>query len=115
MIDDKACRIVGGFSFYFWHLGWNYFTWLTFEIMYRMVRPTDLKYGFRNMIYNVSSHLICLAYTGIAAKGDTYGPSALGTCFIASDNIAEVTMIIPLVFYFPLTIMFMSIAYYRAV
>ena len=44
LIVDEGCKVFGAFAVYFWHLSWNYFTCLAFEIMYRVLRPTDLGY-----------------------------------------------------------------------
>ena len=26
LVDDTKCTVIAGFSFYLWHLAWNYFT-----------------------------------------------------------------------------------------
>lgn len=76
VLDDEAWKVIGGMTVYIWHWGQNYFTCLAFEIMYRILRPTDLAYTRRFIIYTLCSHLPCIAYIswGIAIDGFGLSP-----------------------------------------
>ena len=62
--------------------------------MYRMLRPTDIKYEGRNWAYNLVSHIICIVFTIVAAVTGDFGISAIDTCFVVKGSWAEATLLV---------------------
>lgn len=108
LINDAPCRVIGAFAIYFWHLAWNYFTCLAFEIMYYIIRPLDKqRYNRRFIIYNILSHITPLCYVIVGIANHDYGISDLKTCFAKRGSTIEVFFIIPFCVYLPADIIFM--------
>ena len=82
--------------------------------MYRMIRPADIKYRFRNLMYHLYSQTVSIIFVVIAAVKHDYGISTLDTCLIAAGSASEVLVVIPIFLYLPGSIIVMAIADSRA-
>ena len=114
VVDNTGWKIVGALTLYFWHLAWNYFTCLAFEIMYRMLRPTDLKYKLRFLIYNVLCHIPWICYVSYGIANQEFGIADLKGWFTKRGSALDVFFVIPFCIYFPMDIIFMCIAIFKA-
>ena len=95
VIEDLGWQAVGALALYFWVLGWNYFTCLAFEIMYRMLRPTDLRYRRRSLIYNILSHIPWIIYLSAGLANSEFGVGNLKTWFLKRGSPLYVIFVIP--------------------
>ena len=82
--------------------------------MYRILRPTDLSYNRRFIIYNICCHIPCIIYLILGSVYDNWGISDLKTCFAKKGSEIEATFVIPFAIYFPMHVVTMAIAIVKA-
>ena len=95
VIENSVWEAAGALSLYFWFLGWNYFTCLAFEIMYRMLRPTDLKYRRRSLIYNILSHFPWIFFMSFGLANGDFGIGNLKGWFLKRSSPLNSIFVIP--------------------
>jgi hypothetical protein len=97
-----GCQTLGAFFVYCYFICWDYILCLSLEILIKIRDPLNTSHKRRMAFYHVFSHttgltVLCL----LAIAKDNHGGSLVGTCFVRSQSIYELIVLVPIVVHMP--------------
>ena len=87
-------------------LSWNYSLCLAFEVFLKVKHITNTSYSLRVKAYHIFSLFFAVLFTLLILGIGSFGKSLYGTCFVKKDSSGHYVELVPLLFNFPLILIF---------
>jgi hypothetical protein len=85
-ISELSCWILGTITIYCFFVNWNYNLCLIAELIIKLKDPMNGNYKKRAYFYHITSHILGLGFTIMAAIRGDAGESLIITCFIKRNS-----------------------------
>lgn len=103
------CEIWGMVTMFFYFLGYNYATCLSFEIIFKLSHRVNIHYKTRMWAYHLTTWLLSIVFCVLLYIYNAYGISGLQTCSVSNSHVMHSLEYAPFILNLP--IMWFSVIY----